>query len=143
MNKIIFKSGYVTAKFNATSKIYTITYHPTTEHITDSEWQNLMFQMIELIEKYKPLYMIDDNSARKYNYAPDTQLWMLNLFIDCWHKIGLQKYVQIIPNDTIGEITVFQIEELALINKKLRFEYKLLYNLADAEAWINESVNKL
>ena len=139
MKKVIFQTRYVQVSFDEDTKIYESEYLPETRDMTDQEWQELMIEIRELIETCKPHYIIDDNRNRLYSYSPDMQLWTLRLFVDSWNKIGLKKYVQIMPQEIIGKLTSEQIEEFAITNFEMHYQHKFVDDYKEAFDWVNES----
>jgi hypothetical protein len=138
MDSVIFESKYAIVTFNEQTKIFISTYLPETENMLNAEWKELMVNIHKLSTKYIPLYIIDDNRERLYAYEPEIQAWTLDKFISCWNKIKLKKYVQIIPKNIIGQITTYQIFELAVKEFGAKFEINNVESMKDAIAWINE-----
>jgi hypothetical protein len=138
MEKEIHKSRYVSVLFDDETRMYTSKYLPDTENMTDKEWQEQMIELRNLIEKYRPLNIIDDNIERKYSYSPDMQVWTLQLFVNSWNKIGLKKYVQIIPDEIIGKLTSEQIEEFAMNDFKMQFKHKFVSDYQSAIEYIKD-----
>ena len=138
MENMVFTSPFLKAFFDQESKIYTSVYLPETRNMTDMEWQELMKEIVGVIEKYKPDYIIDDNRERLYDYSPDMQKWTLELFIESWNKIGLRKYAQIIPKDILGKLTTHQIEELATNEFLMNYKVKIVDDLESAFSWIQK-----
>ena len=141
MEKEIFKTKFVKILFDAETKIYTSIYLPETENMTNKEWQTLMVELVKVVEKYKPRFIIDDNRDRNYDYPPDIQEWTLQLFVGSWNKIGIEKYVQILPTHIIGQITAEQIQELNNVEFSAQFKNKLVVDYESAISWINESIS--
>lgn len=142
MEKEIFKSKYFKALYNEDTKIYTSIYLPETKNMTDKEWQVLMSELKNIIETYKPEYIIDDNRNRLYSYSPDMQEWILNLFINSWNSFGLKKYVQIKPKGIIEKLTTRQIEEMAVKEFNMSYPHKIVEDYESAIKWIKEGDNK-
>ena len=94
-----------------------------------------------IIETYKPDYIIDDNRNRLYSYSPDMQEWTLNLFINSWNSFGLKKYVQIKPKGIIEKLTTRQIEELAVTNFNMSYPHRIVEDYESAIKWIKEGDN--
>ncbi len=113
MVKEVHVSKYAVASYNEQEGIYIAKYLPETENMRDHEWKMLMTELLDVNERIKPKYVIDDNTHRYYSYPPDIQAWTVERFIDCWNRNGLKKYIQIEPNHIIGQITTVQIIELA------------------------------
>lgn len=139
MEKEIFESKFVRIFFDQETKIYTSKYLPETENMTDKEWQALMVELVKVVEKYKPRYILDDNRDKRYDYPPDIQEWTLKLFVNSWNKIGLEKYVQILPRHIIGQISSEQIQELSNTKFSTQFKNKFVADYESAIFWINES----
>lgn len=142
MEKEIFKSKFIKIFFDQATKVYKSIYLSETENMSDQEWKILMMDVVQVIEKYKPKYILDDNRDRKYDYPPDVQEWTLQLFVDSWNKIGLEKYVQILPTHIIGQITSEQIHELNNTKFSAQFENKLVTDYESAISWINETLKQ-
>jgi len=140
MEKEVFKSKFVKILFDEETKICTSIYLSETENMTDKEWQTLMSQLVKVIEKYKPRFILDDSRDRKYDYPPDIQTWTLELFVESWNKIGLEKYVQILPKHIIGQITAEQIQELNNTKFSAKFKNKIVVDFESAKSWIKESL---
>lgn len=138
MNQEIFCSKYAVVSYDAQTEIFIVRYLSGTANMTDSEWQELMHEILKLSNKYKPKFIIDDNSERLYSYPPDMQVWTLNLFVNNWNKNGLKKYVQIIPKDIIGHLTADQIIELAHNEYFPRFKSNSVVDYQRAITWIME-----
>jgi hypothetical protein len=138
MEKIILETKYVKALFNDETRVYTSIFLSETQNMTDKEWKEQMVELKMLIEKCKPVFIIDDNTYRLYGYSPDMQAWTLDLFVESWNKLGLKKYAQIIPREIVGKLTSDQIEELAIHAFSMQFKHKLVENCKDALDWINE-----
>lgn len=141
MEKEIFKSKYFKAVYDESTKIYTSIYLPETENMRDNEWQILMNELKNIIETYKPEYIIDDNRNRLYSYSPDMQEWTLNLFINSWNSFGLKKYVQIKPKRIIEKLTTRQIEEMAVKEFNMLYSYKIVEDYESAVKWIKAGEN--
>jgi len=140
MGEAVFESKYVKIFFNKETRIYTSIYLSETENMSDKEWQALMLELVKIVEKYRPRFILDDNRERRYDYPPDIQAWTLELFVNSWNKIGLEKYVQILPNHIIGRITAEQIQELNNTEFSAQFKNKMVVDYKSAESWINESI---
>lgn len=140
MEKEILKSKFVKILFDEETKIYTSIYLPETENMTDKEWQALMVELAKVIEKYKPRFILDDNRNRKYDYPPDIQTWTLELFVESWNRIGLEKYVQILPTHIIGQLTAEQIQELNNTKFSAKYKNKIVVDFESAMSWINETM---
>lgn len=134
----IFRSKFAVVTFDTQKKLYSSVYLAETNVMSNSEWEHLMRKLVLLTKQYKPRFIIDDNRERHFAYSPDFQEWMLNLFVDCWNEIGLEKYVQILPKDIIGKISADQIEELANTKFSLQFEIRFVLNDESALEWVNE-----
>ena len=140
MEKEILKSKFVKILFDEETKIYTSIYLPETENMTDQYWKTLMMNIFKVIEKYKPRFILDDNRNRKYDYPPDIQTWTLELFVESWNRIGLEKYVQILPTHIIGQLTAEQIHELNSAKFSSQFKNKMVADFESALSWINETL---
>jgi len=136
----MLKTKYLKVLFDDETKIYTSVYLKETLDMTDKEWQNQMLEMKTLIEKLKPEFIIDDNSERLYAYSPDMQMWTLDLFINCWNKIGLKKYAQIVPKEIVGKLTSDQIEELSLTKFRMQFKHNFFEDQKSASIWVKEAI---
>jgi hypothetical protein len=139
MDEIILQTKYVKALFNDETRIYTSIFLPETRNMTDKEWQEQMVGLKEIIEKYKPDFIVDDNTYRLYGYSPDMQAWTLDLFVESWNRLGLKKYAQIVPREIVGKLTSDQIEELAVNVFRMQFKHKLVGDCRSALDWINET----
>jgi hypothetical protein len=138
MEKEVYKSKYAIAIYNEQSGIYTAKYLLETENMRDDEWKQLMHELLDVNERIKPKFVIDDNTQRHYSYPPDIQAWTLGLYVECWNRNGLKKYVQIVPDNIIGQITAEQIVELANSEFHPLFENKYVKTYTEAIDWINE-----
>ena len=138
IEKILLESKYVEIKFDEKTGIYSSKYLPETGNLTDEEFKELMLEIHEIIEACKPTYIIDDNRERLYAYSPDIQNWVLQLFVTSWNKIGLKKYVQIVPEDIINQITSDQIEEQAVTDFSMQYKHKMVKDYKSAMDWIND-----
>jgi hypothetical protein len=138
MDKIILETKYVKVLYNAETRVYTSIFLTETQNMTDKEWQEQMVELKTLIEKYRPDFIVDDNTYRLYGYSPDMQAWTLDLFVESWNKLGLKKYAQIIPREIVGKLTSDQIEELAVHGFRMQFRHKLVSDCKSAMEWINE-----
>jgi hypothetical protein len=136
MQKEILNSKYIVATYDDESKIWTSVYSEETKNMTNKEWHELMLKLKKIIEKHKPSYIIDDNRKRLFAYPPDIQNWTLKLFVKSWNKMGLLKYVQIIPEDIVGQISADQIDEQASEEFKLKFEHYLVREYDEAINYI-------
>ena len=123
MEKVKLQTDFIRVLFDDEAKLYTSIFLPTTNLMTDSEWKMQMLELRDLIEHLKPLYIIDDNTNRKYGYSPEMQKWSLNLFVESWNEIGLKKYAQILPTEILGKLTAMQIEELALQEFEMKYKH--------------------
>lgn len=132
------KSKFIEVFYDAKTKIYHARYLSATIDMTNEEWREQMMELKEIIEKYRPEYIIDDNRERLYGYSPEMQEWTLNLFTELWNRIGLKKYAQIIPKEIIGKLTSMQIEELAVNDFEMQYQYKMVEDYESALSWINE-----
>ena len=136
MEKEVFNSKYAIVKYDEQFKLYTIKYLPETEHMSDKEWKALMYSFQEIWHKYETKYMISDDRERKYGYAPEMQTWTLQLVVPDWAKIGLKKYVQILPADFISSLSSEQIDELGNTKFSLSFENKFVADYESAIEWL-------
>jgi hypothetical protein len=109
MDKVVFKSKYAVVTFNEQTQLLVCTYLAKTENMLNYEWKELMLSILSVQEECKPKFIIDDKRDRLYAYEPEVQAWTLELFIKCWNRIKLKKYVQIIPKNIIGQIATEQI----------------------------------
>jgi hypothetical protein len=134
----VIKSKHIEAFFDNETRIFSTEYLPETENMTNKEWHELMKVLATNIEKYKPWFIIDNNMEMRFNYSPDMQIWSLILFVNSWNKIGLKKYVQILPIGIVGQLTTQQAEELAVNKFEMEFEHKIVDNYSKALKWINE-----
>ena len=139
MEKVVFKSKYVISKYNAKTEIITSTYLPETSNMLDNEWKALMKELLEVVKKYKPRCIIDDNINRKYAYSHNIQLWTLKLITQEWSKNGVKKYVQITPKNIINKLSGEQILELAKIEFSNTIKNKIVENYNEAILWINNN----
>ena len=138
MEKQILSTKYITVIFDDETKICASKYLPETRNMTDKEWQEQMQESKTLIETHKPAYIIDDNRERFYGYSPDMQVWTLSLFVDSWNNIGLKKYALISPKEIVGKLTTYQIEEFAVNDFQMHFQYRIVDDFESALHWINE-----
>ena len=136
MEKIIHESEFAIAKYDAEKELYTLKYLPKTADMRDEDWKDLMKQLLIVTDKYKPKYILDDNSERLFAYPPELQEWTLKLFIGTWIKNGLKKYVQILPNDFIGGLSAEQIVELANVKFSDIFENTFVSSSNEAIKWL-------
>ncbi len=137
MEKEVFRSKYATVNYDEDKKLYIIKYLPETENMSNQEWQELMHSFKALWNEYKTLYMISDDRERKYGYDPEMQDWTLKLVVPEWNKIGLKKYVQILPSDFISNLSSEQIDELGNTKFSLYFENKFVGDYKSAINWLN------
>ena len=137
METIVLNSKYATVKYDDVSKLYVIKYLPETENMSNKEWQDLMYSFQEIWNKYETLYMISDDRERKYGYDPEMQDWTLKLVVPDWNKLGLKKYVQILPADFISSLSSEQIDELGNTKFSLYFENKFVADYESAINWLN------
>lgn len=136
MEKVIFESKFVIAKYDIEKELYTLIYLKETENMRDEEWKDLMKKLLVVTDKYKPKFILDDNRDRLYSYPPEMQAWTLDLFIETWNKNGLKKYVQILPTDFIGELSAEQIVEMANIKFSEIFENTFVTTFDEAVNWL-------
>lgn len=136
MEKVIFESKFVIAKYDIEKELYTLIYLKETENMRDEEWKDLMKKLLVVTDKYKPKFILDDNRDRLYSYPPEMQAWTLDLFIETWNKNGLKKYVQILPTDFIGELSAEQIVEMANIKFSEIFENTFVTTFDEAVKWL-------
>lgn len=136
MEKAIFESKFVIAKYDIEKELYTLIYLKETENMRDEEWKDLMKKLLVVTDKYKPKFILDDNRDRLYSYPPEMQAWTLDLFIETWNKNGLKKYVQILPTDFIGELSAEQIVEMANIKFSEIFENTFVTTFDEAVNWL-------
>lgn len=136
MEKAIFESKFVIAKYDIEKELYTLIYLKETENMRDEEWKDLMKKLLVVTDKYKPKFILDDNRDRLYSYPPEMQAWTLDLFIETWNKNGLKKYVQILPTDFIGELSAEQIVEMANIKFSEIFENTFVTTFDEAVKWL-------
>lgn len=140
MKEKVAISRFIEVFYDAGIKLYHARYLPTTRDMTDQEWRDQMIELKNLIEKYQPEYIIDDNRERLYGYSPEMQAWTLNLFTELWNRIGLKKYAQILPKEIIGKLTSMQIEEMAVNDFEMNYQYKMAEDFESAMAWIEEGM---
>ena len=129
MNKEILKTKYVEVMFEEETKIYSSKYLPATLNMSDKEWQEQMLELKMLIETYEPDFIIDDNRERLYSYSPDMQVWTLNIFVDSWNKIGLKKYVQILPKEIVAKLTSEQIKEFVVTDFNMLYQHHFVIHI--------------
>lgn len=138
MEKNIARSNYIEVFYDEDTNLYRARYLPATINMTDQEWRDQMMMLKKLIEKYRPKYIIDDNRERLYGYSPEMQEWTLSLFTELWNRIELKKYAQILPKEIIGKLTSMQIEEMAVNDFEMKYQYKMIDDYESALSWINE-----
>jgi len=138
MDKLVFTSKYANANYNEQTQIFTCTYLLETKNMLNHEWKELILSLVALQEKYKPRFIIDDNRDRLYDYEPERQTWTLEQCIKCWNRIKLKKYVQIIPQNIIGQIATEQIVELGIKDFFAKFEIKVVTDYSEAMEWISK-----
>ena len=136
--KEVYRSKYAVATYDEQSELYTLKYLPETANMMDDEWKELMLKLLGVTEKYKPKFILDDNTNRLYAYPPEMQAWTLELFIDSWNKNGLKKYVQILPKEFFGQLSAEQIVELANMTFSEIFKNTFVEDYDSAIKWINE-----
>lgn len=139
MDKEILNSKFIRVTFNEENRIYTSRYLPETENMTNRQWKELMIDLKAIIEQYQPLAIIDDNRNRLYDYSPDMQIWTLGLFVESWNRIGLKKYVQILPTAILGKLTSQQIKEFSVNDFEMKYKFKFVDDLQTAINWVTES----
>ena len=137
MIEIVHQSNFAIAKYNKRKELYTLTYLPETVNMRDEEWKDLMEQLLIVTDTLKPKYILDDNRGRLYAYPPEIQDWTLKLFIETWTKNGLKKYVQILPEDFIGELSAGQIVELGNLKFSEIFENTFVKSYEEAIEWLD------
>lgn len=113
MSIIVHQSKYAIATFEEERRLYTLKYLSHTKFMDDNDWKMLMTELKKITDKYKPVYILDDNTDRLYAYSPEIQEWTLKLFVEGWYNNGLKKYVQILPKEFISGLSAEQIVELA------------------------------
>jgi hypothetical protein len=136
MERIVHESKFSVARFDDRLKLYTLTYLPETSQMRDEEWKSLMTELYHVTDTLKPVYILDDNRERLYNYPPEIQEWTLKLFLEMWYRNGLKKYVQVLPKDFIGSLSAEQIVEMAHIKFTDVFENKIVATMDDAKKWL-------
>lgn len=134
----LYKSAYIQIHFNPDTKVYTSTYLPETENMSDKEWKTLMLKIVDIIVECNPRFIIDDNRERRYDYPPDVQAWTLELFVKRWNKIKIEKYVQVVPRHIIGQITSEQMKELSDTTFFPEYKTKIVDDYEEALRWIHE-----
>lgn len=136
METIVHQSKYNIAKYDETIGLYTLRYLKETENMSEQEWKALMKELLIVTKTYKPKLILDDNRDRLFAYSPELQAWTLELFIESWNNNGLEKYVQILPEDFIGELSAEQIVEMANINFSDIFENAFVATYDEALQWL-------
>ena len=137
MFRIVHKSKFAVAEFDDEISLYRLTYLPETTNMSNKEWKDLMTELLAVTDSLKPKYILDDNRKRYYAYPPEIQEWTLNLFLDTWNKNGLIKYVQILPEDFVNELSAEQIVEMANIQFSKIFENTFVATYEEAINWLN------
>jgi len=138
MEKEVYKSKYARFTYDSGTEIFVIKYFSETEDMDDDEWKELIIQLEKDCDKYKPKYLLSDNQDRKYSYAPDMQAWTLGVLLPTWTKNGLIKYVQVLSQELIGQLSSEQIIELA--NRQLSSIFKNIFfgDYESAIKWLKE-----
>ena len=136
MENEIFASKFAKVFYNTSKKLYTIKYLSATEDMSNQDWKNLMLSFQALWHKFETLYMISDDRERKFGYDPDLQEWTLKLVIPDWNKLGLKKYVQILPKDFITNLSSEQIDEMGNTRFSPFFENAFVQTYDEAVEWL-------
>lgn len=138
MQQVITKSNYVEVSIDEKAGLTIIRFLPATDDMTNQEWKEEMIEFERLFEEFKPYFIIDDSRDRLYSYSPDTQEWMVRMFATQWNRIGVKKYVQIVPKEISGKLSSMQIEELATNAFNLQFKIMMVDTLDGAMKWVYE-----
>ncbi len=137
MENEIFASKFAKVFYNTSKKLYTIKYLPATEDMSNQDWKNLMLSFQALWHKFETWYMISDDRERKFGYDPELQEWTLKLVIPDWNELGLKKYVQILPDDFITNLSSEQIDEMGNTKFSPFFENAFVRTYEEAITWLS------
>ncbi len=130
--KIINETKFMICQFDETQKIFYDIWLLETINMTEAEIKSETILVTGLIEKYKPKYIISDDTKRLCVYPEPLQNWVLMCWLNACIKVGVLKVAILLPVESLSNISTQQIVDQA---NEIPYELEYFEMLEDAFSW--------
>jgi len=139
MKNVLKDTQFNTYYFYEEAGLFLFDYKPSTETMSQIEYQTFIEELKELTLEKKPRFIVDYSVHRMYIVDPEMQGWTVQQLAPAWIGFGLEKYCQILAKDLVSNLSGQQtVQEAHKIPNM--FETKFFENVQDALTWFNVSV---
>lgn len=103
----IYQSKFVKIKVDVDEFLLFITWREGIEKLEDSTYRKEVLNIISLVKKYEPRFVLDDARLFTMPIIPETQEWVALNAVDIYSQI-IEKYAMIMPVEIFAKISTEQ-----------------------------------
>ena len=131
----IYKDHFIKYTYEKENSLLTYIWSNNTEIMPDETYKKLLLDGIGYIAKYKPKYMISNQTQQQFMVTPDLQEWNAKETLPRLFELGIIKFAVIKSETFIIKIATEQI-----FDEYQKNDYKLKYfaNEKEAREWLSK-----
>ena len=134
-----FDTKYTQKNYHADVEILESVWLPTTEWMTDSEYQQEMLRSAEILNEVRPYGLLANTQNMRFAIAPDLQQWTGEVISPLFMTSGLKKIAFVVPNGIFEQIALQQmLEDANAVKNILSYSFRYFDNEKDAYTWLKE-----
>lgn len=120
--KTIKETRFMVYRFDETNLIFNNVWLETSTSMTEEELKSETLTATDLVEKYKPKFVLADDRNRQSIYDIDLQNWIAQTWASACVKSGVIKFALLLPTDIIAELSTSQtVEEVGAIPVEIKY----------------------
>jgi hypothetical protein len=133
MKKQVYHSEYVTYDFDEQNSMLIESWSSKT--LNNEIFKEEQLHKKELLEKYRPIHILDDISQTDFSISPELQEWTEQLFLPTFMEIGVTKYAIVLPSGLFAQVSMEQaVDEIKEQHDEIEFKY--FDSEPEAEKWL-------
>jgi len=132
--KEIYKDKFVTYQYDKENKLFVETWQLETEHLSNTEFEDILHILVKLYDKYPPKLMLCNYQNLLYAISPQYQEWIKNHVASKAIKNGLIRKANVVAAEYVTQLGVEQMMEEAL--SEMVFDNRYFATYKEAEKWL-------
>lgn len=130
----IYKSEFWVIEYESQIKTIVPRWFAASAELTSELYRKEMLKYTDLVEEYKPINALIDNTKLGYAIPPDDQEWTNEELFPRIIAAGVKRVVILLPQELITQLSLEQVMEE---EHGLEFETKYMSNEKEAREWLN------
>ena len=97
--------------FDAKISVFKQSFSNKTEMWIDDDYKNEFIKYANLIEEYKPIFILVDTRKFNFSVAPKLQEWQVKKILPALNNVGVKKAAMLINEDIFTQVSIEQTME--------------------------------